>query len=93
MKRGLRRHGDLHAVRRHQHHPRLYLYLQRRQQRDLQPQRRLLSAPNEYVGYSGTGNFTQSGGTNTIPAPLRRRQCSSGSGTYSLSGRAVVRTG
>ena len=33
----------------------------------------LLSAPSEYVGCSGTGTFTQSGGTNIIALPLPRQ--------------------
>ena len=39
-----------------------------------------------FVGYSGTGSFTQSGGTNTISDYLYLGYNSGSSGTYSLSG-------
>ena len=46
-----------------------------------------LSAGSEYVGYSGTGSFTQSGGTNIIANVLYVSDSSPGiSGTYSLGG-------
>ena len=87
--RGLLRHGNLHAVRRDQQHQQLSLSrLQRRQQRHVQPQRQRLPvrAYYEYVGYSGTGTFTQSGGTNSISNYLYLGYNAGGSGTYSLSG-------
>ena len=34
----------------------------------------LSAAQNEYVGYSGTGTFTQSGGTNIITSSRSRQQ-------------------
>ena len=43
----------------------------------------------EYVGYSGTGLFTQSGGNNTIYGGLYIGYNSGGSGTYSLSGTGM----
>ena len=48
----------------------------------------LLSAPNEYLGYSGSGSFTQSGGTNSVPAggSLALGSGTGSSGTYNLSG-------
>ena len=45
----------------------------------------LLSAGTEYVGYSGTGTFTQSGGTNGTSS-LYLGYNAGGSGTYNLSG-------
>ena len=46
-----------------------------------------LSAPFEYVGYSGTGTFTQSGGTNNIGyGSLNLGNNAGSSGTYNLSG-------
>ena len=45
-----------------------------------------LSTLNEEVGYSSTGNFTQSGGTNTISHSLYLGRNSGSTGTYSLSG-------
>ena len=46
----------------------------------------LLSANSEYVGYSGTGTFTQSGGTHSIANSLYLGYNAGSSGTYSLSG-------
>jgi autotransporter-associated beta strand protein len=48
-----------------------------------------LSAPAEVVGYSGTGNFTQSGGTNVFTS-LYLGDGSGGSGTYSLGGSGFL---
>ena len=45
-----------------------------------------LSASYEYVGNSGTGSFTQSGGTNSIGNYLYLGANAGGSGAYSLSG-------
>ena len=46
----------------------------------------LLSAWSETVGNSGTGNFTQSGGTNTISRNLYIGESAGSNGTYNLSG-------
>ena len=40
----------------------------------------------EYVGYSGTGSFTQSGGTNSVAFRLYVGGPSGGNGTYHLNG-------
>ena len=50
-----------------------------------------LSARHEHIGYSGTGAFTQTGGTNTLSGHLLSSNLylgynSSGNGTYELSG-------
>ncbi len=45
-----------------------------------------LSAPEEQVGLSGTGNFTHSAGTNTVSGDLKLGINSSGFGNYTLSG-------
>ena len=45
-----------------------------------------LSASNEYVGFSGTGNFTQSGGSNGTSGNLYVGYNSGSKGTYALSG-------
>ena len=42
-----------------------------------------------YVGYSGTGSFTQSGGTNTLSTSLYLGYSPGGSGTYSLGGGSL----
>ncbi len=45
----------------------------------------------EYVGYQGTGIFTQTGGTNTIPGGSLSLGCSYGaSGSYNLSGSGLL---
>ena len=44
---------------------------------------------SEYVGYYGTGNFTQSGGTNVISRELWLGDTPGSSGTYSLSGSGM----
>ncbi len=46
----------------------------------------LLSAPSEIIGCSGTGSFTQSGGTNTVSGSLVLCQSASSAGTYNLNG-------
>ena len=44
-----------------------------------------LSAEWEYVGYSGTGTFAQSGGTNTVTGNLSLGYGATGDGTYTIS--------
>ena len=46
----------------------------------------ILFAGNEYTGYSGSGTFTQSGGTNTVTSVFAL----GGGGTYNLSGGALL---
>ncbi|MBI5048893.1 MAG: hypothetical protein HZB54_08095, partial [Deltaproteobacteria bacterium] len=43
----------------------------------------------EYIGYDGTGTFTQSGGTNTVANTLSLGTFSDGSGAYNLSGGSL----
>ena len=50
----------------------------------------LLSANTEYVGWSGTGSFTQSGGTNTLSSYLYVGNNAGSNGTYSLSGSGLL---
>ena len=50
-----------------------------------QPRRR----GDEYIGNSGSGSFTQSGGTNTVYVPLLGTNPGA-SGTYSLSGGSLT---
>ena len=45
-----------------------------------------LAAGSEYVGFSGTGAFTQTGGTNAVTSDLYLGYQSTGSGSYALSG-------
>ncbi len=45
-----------------------------------------LSSGHQYIGHSGTGTFTQTGGTNTLKFYLYLGQYSGASGTYELSG-------
>ena len=45
-----------------------------------------LSSYNQYIGYSGNGNFIQSGGTNNAPGILVLGANVSGNGSYTLSG-------
>ena len=47
-----------------------------------------LSASYQYIGNSGTGSFTQSGGTSTTAGYLYLGNNTTGSGTYALSGTA-----
>jgi autotransporter-associated beta strand protein len=49
----------------------------------------LLTAPGEYIGYSGMGSFTQSGGTNNI-GPDGLYLGYGGSGTYTLSSSGLL---
>jgi autotransporter-associated beta strand protein len=51
-----------------------------------------LYAPVEYIGYYGTGKFTQSGGTNSISSALQIGAYSGSSGTYNLSGGTLSTT-
>ena len=44
---------------------------------------------SEYVGYSGSGTFTQTGGTHTLTADLKLGANAGGDGTYALSGGAL----
>ena len=44
---------------------------------------------SEYVGYAGTGAFTQSGGTNTVDNELALGVFTGSSGTYTLSGGSL----
>ena len=52
----------------------------------------VLSAYDEYVGYSGTGTFTQSGGTNnvTVACGFTSATTSGSSGSYNLSGSGLL---
>ena len=71
--RGLCRHGDLHTVRRDQQRSALVSIFGMNAggsgTYNLSGSGQL-SAYDEYVGYSGTGTFTQSGGTNSIGSYL-----------------------
>ena len=49
----------------------------------------LLNTMNEYVGYSGSGGFTQSGGTHTVAYTLTLGYNAGSSGSYSLSGGSL----
>ena len=49
----------------------------------------LLSAAYEYIGYSGSGSFIQSGGTHNVSAALFLGDNFGGSGTYTLSGGSL----
>jgi autotransporter-associated beta strand protein len=49
-----------------------------------------LSAGYEYIGYSGTGTFTQTGGTNTISSVLSLSYYPGSSGTYNLTGGTLI---
>jgi T5SS/PEP-CTERM-associated repeat protein len=46
----------------------------------------IVSAPNEHVGYSGTGTFNQSGGTNNVSSALYLGYSNGATGAYALSG-------
>ena len=92
--RGQFGHGEFHSVRRDQHR---WHQLRPPSRQQLRQQRRyhlsgsgLLSAPVEYVGYSGTGTFTQSGGTNSIGNDLYLGANAGSSGTYILSGSGLL---
>ena len=47
-----------------------------------------LSSGSEYVGYNGSGSFTQSGGTNSVTDTLALGY-GSGRGTYNLTGGSL----
>ena len=49
-----------------------------------------LSAATEYVGYSGTGAFIQSAGTNTVSVALLLGFSPGSTGTYNLSGTGAL---
>ena len=53
-----------------------------------------LSHQNQYVGYSGTGTFTQSGGTNTLlnGGELWLGNNTGSNGTYNLGGSGQLST-
>ncbi len=53
----------------------------------------VLSASNEYVGSSGTGTFSQSGGTNIISYGLYLGRYSGSSGTYNAKRRRRLSAG
>jgi autotransporter-associated beta strand protein len=44
----------------------------------------------QYIGFSGSGSFTQSGGTNAVTSGLLLGSSSGGSGTYNLSGSGLL---
>ena len=48
------------------------------------------TANNAYIGYAGTGTFTQTGGTNTVSNTLTLAANSGSSGTYALSGGSLA---
>ncbi len=49
-----------------------------------------LFAATETIGYSGSGAFTQTGGTNTISSALYLGNNAGSSGTYNLFGGLLV---
>ena len=49
-----------------------------------------LAASNQYIGYSGTGSFTQSGGTNSVSGTLYVGNNAGSSGSYALSGSGLL---
>ena len=44
-----------------------------------------MSAPTEYLGYSASGSFTQSGGTHALSSYLYLGYQAGSSGTYNLN--------
>ena len=50
----------------------------------------LLTAPTEYIGWSGSGSFTHSGGTNSATTELDLGYGSGATGSYSLSGSGLL---
>ena len=50
----------------------------------------LISANNEYLGNSGSGSFTQSGGTHTVSNNLYLGYNTGSGGTYNLSGSGLL---
>ena len=49
-----------------------------------------LSAAEQYIGVSGSGGFTQSGGTNSVSDAVSVGYAAGSSGTYSLSGSGLL---
>lgn len=49
-----------------------------------------MTATQEFIGYAGTGTFTQSGGTNTLTCGLVLGTFDDGSGSYDLSGGSMT---
>ena len=52
-----------------------------------------LTANTEYVGFQGSGTFTQSGGTNSLSGSLTLAQSAGSSGTYNLNGGLLTLAG
>lgn len=52
----------------------------------------LASNSFEFIGYSGTGVFTQTGGSNTSPSIMYIGFGSGSNGSYSLSGNGTLST-
>ena len=50
-----------------------------------------LASPTQYIGYSASGSFLQSGGSNGVSYALVLGNSVGSSGTYSLSGGAAFR--
>ena len=50
----------------------------------------LLSSPSQYLGYGGSGSFTQSGGTNQAAGTLYLGYRSGDQGAYGLSGSGLL---
>ena len=50
----------------------------------------LLATVNEYVGDSGTGSFTQSGGTQSVSSQLLLGNNAGSSGSYNLGGSGLL---
>ena len=82
------RHGDLHAVRRDQQYQPASSCSATTPAAAPTTSAAAASCrrPPRYVGYSGAGTFTQSGGTNSIQNNLALSANAGGSGTYNLSG-------
>jgi T5SS/PEP-CTERM-associated repeat protein len=53
----------------------------------------LMTNASQYVGNSGTGNFNQSGGTNSVSSTLYLGHNAGSTGTYTLSGSGSLVTG
>ena len=90
---GLLRYGKVHPVRRHQRHRQHRLpRLQRRQRGpyNLNGPGKLSTRYDEYIGNSGTGIFTQSGGTNAIANIVYLGYNAGSSGAYNLSGPGLL---
>ncbi len=49
-----------------------------------------LGATRQYIGYSSTGSFVQSGGANSVSTELNIGFSNSGSGAYTLSGGCLI---